>query len=397
MDITQPIPILFYVPYSKTFTGAPRVFLNLIDRLDRTQFRPICVAHREGRLTAALRDRQLDILIVPLPPILDVENEGVFAYSWTDKLLSFKALLDYNRQIEGIGRQYGVRGIWGRNVKTVLFVGLAARNLGVPLVWDIGMEKPSRGLMRLLHWIGLSLATVVVTQAESQPREIFDRMALRQFSRKFMTISPGTGLDRIASVLSQRSTEDTRSQSPAPFTILNVGTIQPRKNQFLLLQAIEPLVYRYPQLRVQIAGTPTDEDYFAQCQQFVQIAGLSPFVTFLGWRDDIPDLMRQSDLLVLCSQNEGIPYVIREAMHAALPIVATAVGGVPEAITDGETGFLIAPNDAIHLRQAIEHCLLNPEHCEAIGQRAREAAQQKFSIAGWSSRYNDLLRQLCQV
>jgi glycosyltransferase involved in cell wall biosynthesis len=389
--MNQPIPVLFYAPYSKNFTGGPRVFLNLLEQLDKAQFRPICVSHRESSLTDALHDRKIETIILPFPDILDIYNEGVFAYSWLDKLRSLKALVHYNHQIEQLGRQYRVQGIWGRNVKSILLIGLAARRLGVPLVWDIGMEKPSRGLMRFLHWLGLTLASVVVTEAASQPQMIFDAIAQKRFAKKFMTISPGTGLDRVATAINR-----VREQT-APFTILNVGTIQSRKNQLLLLRAIRPLVQRYPQIQVQFAGAIVEESYFAECQAFIEAEHLSRHVTFLGWRDDILELMQQSDLFVLSSRNEGIPYVIGEAMHAGLPIIATAVGGVPETLSHESTGFLIASDDVDQLQYWIEYCLTHPLERAAVGQRSREVAQQKFSIAGWSSQYNDLLRQLCQV
>ncbi|MBE9011850.1 glycosyltransferase [Pseudanabaenaceae cyanobacterium LEGE 13415] len=390
--MSQPIPFLFYAPYSKSFTGGPRVFLNLIERLDKTQFRPICVSHCESLLTNALRDRQIETIILPFPKILEVYNEGVFAYSWIDKLRSLKALVQYNSRLEQIARRYQVRGIWGRNVKSILLIGLAARRLGVPLIWDVGMEKPSRGLMRHLHWIGLSLASVVVTEASSQPQTIFDPKAVRQFEKKFIAIAPGTNVDRITTSIIDRHREPT-----APFKILNVGTIQPRKNQLLLLRAIQPLVQQYPQIQVQFAGSIADELYFSECKAFIEAHNLSESVSFLGWRDDILELMQQSNLFVLCSHNEGVPCAIGEAMYAGLPMIATAIGGIPEIISHKETGFLIEPDAVTQLQDWIEFCLLNPSILEEIGTRSREVAQQKFSIVGWSSRYNELLRQLCQI
>lgn len=400
--MNQPIPLLFYVPYRQTFTGGPRVLLNLLTRLDRTQFQPICVAQQENPLTEQLRQNQIETVIVPFPPILDVYNEGVFSYSAIDKLRSIKALIDYNRQIEQIGRQYQVRGIWGRNVKTVLLVGIAAQRLKVPLVWDIGMEKESRGVMRLLHWIGLNLATVVVTEAASQPRNIFDPIATKLFGSKFVSIHPGIDSDRIAALLKGRKSPDETnllngSQFNNHFNILTIGTIHPRKNQLMLLRAVKNLLQRYPQIRVRLAGAATDQTYFSICQQFVQDEALSPYVTFLGWRDDVPTLMSQTDLFVLCSQNEGIPYVIHEAMHAAVPIVATAVGGVPDAIEQGKTGFLVAKDDVAQLQQVIEHCIIHPQLCQSLGQQAREVATQKFSVTEWSSQYSVLLLRLCQA
>lgn len=388
--MNTPTPLLFYAPYSQNFTGAPRVFLNLLEQLDQTQFRPICVSQRESLLTAQLHQQGFETIIIPFPKILDVYNEGIFSYTLTDKLKSAKALFEYNQQIAQLGQQYQVQGIWGRNVKSILLIGMAARQLGVPLIWDIGMEKESRGFMKVLHWLGLSLSTVVVTQAASQPKDIFDPLAAKLFAAKFMTISPGVGLDRLTSLHLNRN----RSRVSKHFTILSVGTISPRKNQLMLLRAVATLVSQYSQIRVRIVGPVTDESYFATCQEFVRIKNLAPYVEFLGWCDDVPELMHQSDLFVLCSNNEGVPYVIREAMHASMPIIATNVGGVPDTIDHGKTGFLVEKDDVDQLCHWIEYCLTQAEICASIGRRAFEAAEQKFSVTEWSAKYNSLLRQL---
>lgn len=389
--MSYPISLLFYVPYRQNLTGGPRVLLNLLMQLDRTKFRPICVAQQESILTEQLREQNIETVIVPFPSILNVYNEGVFSYSPLDKLRSAKALLDYNLQIERIARQYQVQGIWGRNVKTVLLVGIAARRLGVPLIWDIGMEKASRGLMKVLHWIGLNLATVVVTEAATQPKNIFDPLAVKLFASKFISIQPGISSERIAALLVGQGQPSER------FNILTVGTINPRKNQLMLLRAVKNLIHCYPQIHVKIVGPATDEAYLSACQQFVQDEALESYVSFLGWRDDIPELLSQANLFVLCSHNEGIPYVIHEAMHAAVPIVATAVGGIPDAIEHDTTGLLVREDDVAQLQQAIERCLINPEVCCSIGRQARQAAAQKFSITEWSSQYSSLLLRLCQA
>jgi glycosyltransferase involved in cell wall biosynthesis len=367
-----------------------------MEQLDRTKIHPICVASCPSHLTDRLQQIGIDSLIVPFPAILNVYNEAVFAYSLFDKIKSVQALLDYNARIAGIGQQYQVRGIWGRNVKSILLLGLAARWLQVPLVWDIGMEKESRGLMKILHWLGLNLAASIVTQAASQPQEIFGSQAQR-FASKFITIPPGVSLAvPVASHRAGRCAEQTIRSIDSPPVILMVGTVNPRKNQLMLLRAVADLYPKYP-LCVRIAGPITDESYFSTCQDFMQSAGLTKIVEFLGWRNDIAQLMQQSQLLVLCSQNEGVPHVLREAMQAGLTPIATAVGGIPEVIEHGKTGFLIERNNVDQLRLTIQDCLTHPEICVRMGHQAAEAAVQKFSWTAWSNQYNLLLQKLCQV
>ncbi len=392
--MANPIPVLFYAPYSQNFTGGPREFLKLIEHLDKNKFDPICIIHKSCPLSEALSKQNLKTIIVPFPQILDVYNERIFSYSPIEKLRSGKALLDYNKRIKEIGRQYQVQAIWGRNVKSILLTGIAAHQLGVPLIWDIGMEKESRGLVRFFHWLGLIGSTVVVTQASSQPRSIFDPVAARLFKTKFITIPPGTSAEK---VISSSSSEIQSKRSSDRLIILTVGSINPRKNQLMLLRAIYSLIQTYPQLQVKIVGPVTDEAYFATCQKFVDTKGLKAHVTFLGWCDQVAQLMSESDLFVLCSNNEGVPGVIREAMYASLPIIATAVGGVPDTIKHGKTGFLIEKEDVDSLQKLIEYCLIHPHIRESVGKQAFEAAEQNFSVTEWSFKYNNLLSQLCHV
>lgn len=129
--MNQPISILFYYAYNVSFTGAPRMILHLLTALDSARFTPIFVSQCESPLTDEVRTQGITTLVTAFPAVLDVYNEGILGYGVAGKLQSASALLRYNRQIEAIGRQHNVRGIWARNVKSVLLVGPAARRCSV--------------------------------------------------------------------------------------------------------------------------------------------------------------------------------------------------------------------------------------------------------------------------
>jgi len=104
--------------------------------------------------------------------------------------------------------------------------------------------------------------------------------------------------------------------------------------------------------------------------------------------------MGRSNVLVLCSRDEGVPHTIREAMQAGLPVVGTRVGGVPETIRHGETGFLVALGDVERLRECLVHFAENPCDCRKMGQAARRWVEQRFSQEAWRKEYHDLLYAL---
>jgi len=107
-------------------------------------------------------------------------------------------------------------------------------------------------------------------------------------------------------------------------------------------------------------------------------------------RDDIPVVMRELDIFVLASLNEGISNTILEAMASALPIVATRVGGNTELIVDGVTGKLVAPGVADELADSIVAYVDDIERRRAHGASARERAVGSFSLENMVARYSEL-------
>lgn len=125
-------------------------------------------------------------------------------------------------------------------------------------------------------------------------------------------------------------------------------------------------------------------------------AGVSGRIDFLGVRDDVEKLMLESDFYVLPSRWEGLPGALVEAMACGLPVVATAVGGVPEAVTDGKTGYLAEPEDPISLASALDRLCKSTDSRRAMGREARIRAADHFSIErmvhDWEAFYRKLAR-----
>lgn len=147
-----------------------------------------------------------------------------------------------------------------------------------------------------------------------------------------------------------------------------------------------------PDVRFLLAGTGTREGEFrAEAAR----RGLTGRVVFLGSRDDIPALMAASDLVVLPSLVEALPLVALEAMAAGRPIVATRVGGVPEAIIDGETGVLVPPGSPDALVAAIEKVIAEPGWAAELGNAGRRRVAAHFgpedAIAATCAVYDESL------
>jgi len=117
-------------------------------------------------------------------------------------------------------------------------------------------------------------------------------------------------------------------------------------------------------------------------------------VQFLGPRDDIPDVMAALDILVVPSLNEGMGRVILEAGAAALPVVATRVGGIPDIVDDGETGLLVAPRSVDELVSAVRSLVHSPERRRLLGATARAKVVPHYSLSTMVQRIETIYEEL---
>jgi glycosyltransferase involved in cell wall biosynthesis len=124
--------------------------------------------------------------------------------------------------------------------------------------------------------------------------------------------------------------------------------------------------------------------------------GVRQKVHFLGKRSDIPVILSSLDISVLCSTNEGFSNVILESMAAGKPVVATKVGGSPEMVTEGVTGYLVPPADSDALSDAIIKLLQEPNKAEEMGKEGRKIVHEKFTVEAMVKSYEKLYKELIQ-
>lgn len=130
-------------------------------------------------------------------------------------------------------------------------------------------------------------------------------------------------------------------------------------------------------------------------QSQVEALDLEQSVILAGERHDIPRLLASSDIFASSSHREGLPLSVLEAMMAGLPVVATAVGDIPNVVTE-ETGLIVPPHEPHRLAAALEDLLQNPSRRRAMGKAARHRALEEYSVDVWMERhvalYDDVIR-----
>jgi len=173
-----------------------------------------------------------------------------------------------------------------------------------------------------------------------------------------------------------------------------VGRLESYKGHPLLIQAIRRIAYDFPDMACIFVGDGPDRE---RLLSLAEKAGVGDRIRFLGFRKDIPELLGVMDLFVLCSYTEGLPNALLEAMAASLPIIASAVGGIPEVIQGGVTGLLVPPGDVEALSRALALLLRNPERMERMGRQARKFIQEHYSLEtqlnGFIRLYDTLLSE----
>jgi len=176
------------------------------------------------------------------------------------------------------------------------------------------------------------------------------------------------------------------SLTPTDRVIGIVARLDPVKNHSLLLRAMRHVVAGEPAARLIIVGDGPERQRLESEARELGVAGA---VTFLGQRADTPRVMSTFDVYCLCSVSEGMPLTLVEAMAAALPVVATAVGGIPTLVEPEVTGLLVPSQDEGALAQALFRALTEKDLAARMATEARRRFEAEYTLDRMVSRYVD--------
>jgi glycosyltransferase involved in cell wall biosynthesis len=176
-----------------------------------------------------------------------------------------------------------------------------------------------------------------------------------------------------------------------PGYLLFVGRLRIRKGVEVLLEALQELRSRHPEASLRIAG---DGEHWGRLERRVAELGLGEAVAFLGTCDAgrVRGLLAGAAALVVPSIYEGMPLVVLEAMAAGVPVVASAVSGIPEVVVDGETGWLVPPEDPEALADALGEVLAGPEEARRRGEAGRRRVDERFRPSVAAAQWRQIVR-----
>jgi len=170
-----------------------------------------------------------------------------------------------------------------------------------------------------------------------------------------------------------------------PPRVVAIGRLAAPKDALTLVRALAAVGAR-PYSALVVGDGPDRRAVEAE----IRSLGLEGAVRLAGERRDVPRLLANADVFVLSSRSEGAPLSVLEAMAAGVPVVASAVGGVPELVADGVTGLLVSPGDPRALAAALDRLLADPALRRRLGAAARERVRTRFDLAAMREAHLEL-------
>jgi glycosyltransferase involved in cell wall biosynthesis len=274
-------------------------------------------------------------------------------------------------------------------LKSNLYGILAAKLADVPII--IGTEMtlkdtaPSR-LRRVRDRIIHPVMSLVIQNCDKfvvTSQYIKEEWFKHIYSNRFEIIYPPFNLEKYES----SNDSDSAINFSGDYKIGFVGRLSEEKGIHTLIRAMVIIREKLPEATLIIVGTGPLED---ELKHMVENLHLDSHVNFVGYRENVFEVLKHLDLFVLPSRTEGCPIVVLEAMAMRLPVVATRVGGTPELIDEGESGLLVPQSDPEKLAEAILKILLDKEIGHKMGNRGGEMAFNKFH----PSKFVDQLERL---
>lgn len=262
---------------------------------------------------------------------------------------------------------------------------LAAKSLGLPTVFTAhgwafteGVSLKRRKLYLFVERFMAKFTDKIIAVSE------YDRqLALNsKVGNEILILTVHNGMPDLPKVQRKNSIESL-------VKLIMVARFDTPKDHLLLINALSQL--EQGNWHLEFVG---DGPLLDQAVKKVELLGLTQHITFSGACNDVAKRLEQADVFLLISNWEGLPLTILEAMRAGLPVIASSVGGVPEAVIDNQTGYLVPRADVEALTQAIQKILNNEDIRLLLGEAGREKFDEEFMFDSMLSKTLNIYHQV---
>jgi len=366
-------PRILFVDHAGVLGGAE---LYLLDVATRLKDRAHVVVFEPGPFVDRLREAGVSVDVLAAPSaLLGVEREG----DARGDLKAIPAVLGMMNRVRRLARSYDV--IFANSQKGMIVAALAGFLARRPVIWNL------HDILTADHFSGAHRALAVQMANRLIRRVIVNseatRVSFTASGGRTPTATVFNGHD--PAVFDRVPEADIAAQRMAlgadRYRLVGVfSRLAPWKGQHVLLHALPAL----PDVRAVLVGGALfqdDRDYEAQLRQEAEALGVADRVMFLGFRSDVPLLMRSMDIVAHTSVSpEPFGRVIVEGMLAGKPVIAAGAGGALEIIDDPSVGLCTPPGDTTALERAIRGVLDDPARAERMARAGRASAEDRFTI-----------------
>lgn len=349
-----PIPICFVIATITTDrAGTEGHLLRLVRALDRTRFRPLLVVLQRSQWTDSFSDPDIELIV------LDFK-------SFT-RPLSWLCII----QLAHILRLHRVKVV-ETHFPDAHFVGaLAAKIAGVPVVIGSRRDLVSQYSKKELSLCRLSNKFTSLHLANA--REVADVASNIEGISRIRVIYNGIDWDATSAGV----TDQSASHVPGSRLVSIVANLTPVKNIQMFIEAVSRVANEFDDLRFAIIGCgPKD----AELKSYAESLAMSDRILWTGRVNGVRPYLERSIIACLTSHSEGMSNSVLEYMAAGLPVIATRVGGIPEAVIDGVTGYLVEDNDVDGFASRLQLLLSNEELRISMAEASLHRARQFFSL-----------------
>jgi len=275
----------------------------------------------------------------------------------------------------------------------------AARKAGVPRIvhtvhgWGFfsGQFPPARWLYQILErWTAVITDRLIAVSRDNEREGLKSGIGVEaQYRVIHSGILPGQYVVSPGKARRVRRQMETEGRP----CVLILSNFKPQKAPLDVVKVAAKLKSRKPNVLFLWAG---DGPLREKVERAIQEEGLAKHFKFLGWREDVAELLAASDALLLTSLHEGLPRVVLQAMAAGKPVVATAVNGTPEAVKDGVTGFLHEPHDTQAMAGSLLKILSNKALARKMGRSGRKSLKGTFRMGKMLAEIEKLYDELAR-
>ncbi len=250
---------------------------------------------------------------------------------------------------------------------------------GIPVIAHVhGLSRTRSWKRRFTNWIILRFVKKIIAVSDSVKQDVINSNWAVD-PAKVITVRNCIDLKTIDNInINKRDARSRLGILESEIVFGTVGRLVATKGQSYLINAFAEVRKKIPNSRLVITG---DGPLYGELMKKVKNLGVSPWVLFTGYRNDVYELLKGFDIFVLPSLAEGLSIALLEAMASRLPVIASNVGGIPEVFGQAECGKLVPPKDASALASAmIEIGSLDNRIKKLLGENARKRIEKGFTI-----------------